>query len=201
MRASHHEWWACLFGKPPEGGWVPGTGFVDGGPRGRLKKSHDPLPLATPPRAATGVPAEENPVGQVFHQLYYHLVWATKDREPQLTESLRPSLFEAIRDRCERLDCRLYAVNAVADPIHLALEIPPSKAVSSVVGQLKGASSHTMNALQPGVIHWQDGYGVLTFRHSELPKVAAYIASQEERHRAGALSPLLEAWERKDDPL
>src|SRR5712692_5591808 len=134
-------------------------------------------------------------MGRVFHQLCYHLVWATKHREPQLVEALRPSLAEAIQDRCDRLNCRLHAVNAVADHIHLALEIPPSKAVSSVVGQLKGASSHAMNQLHPGAIEWQDGYGVLTFRRAELAKVMAYIANQEERHGAGTLSPLLETWE------
>ena len=56
-----------------------------------------------------------------------------------------------------------------------------------------------MNQLQPGSLHWQDGYGVLTFRRSELPRVVQYIATQEERHRAGALSPLLETWQELEE--
>jgi REP-associated tyrosine transposase len=131
-------------------------------------------------------------MGQVFRQLYYHVVWTTKNREPHITEVLRPAVFEAIQDRCRRLACRVHALNALEDHVHVALEIPPSRSVSSAVGQRKGASSHAMNQLQPGSLHWQDGYGVLTFRHSDLPRVLQYIATQEERHRAGALSPLLE---------
>jgi REP-associated tyrosine transposase len=138
-------------------------------------------------------------MGQVFHQLYYHIVWATKNREPQLVEALRPSLLEAIQDRCSRLGCRVHALNALEDNVHLALEIPPSRSVSSAVGQLKGASSHAMNQLQPGSLHWQDGYGVLTFPRSELSKVVQYIATQEDRHRAGALSPLLEMWREAEE--
>jgi putative transposase len=145
-------------------------------------------------RSGWHVPVEGTTMGQVFHQLYYHIVWATKNREPQLIEALRPSLLEAIQDRCSRLGCRVHALNALEDHVHLAIEIPPSRAVSSAVGQLKGASSHAMNQFQPGLLHWQDGYGVLTFRHKELARVVQYIATQEERHRAGALSPLLETW-------
>jgi putative transposase len=133
-------------------------------------------------------------MGEVFHQLYYHLVWATKNRAPQLVEALRPTLYEVIGDKCRQLGCRLHAVQAVEDHVHVALEIPPARSVASVVGHIKGASAHALNELCPGTIHWQDGYGVLTFRRGELAKVIRYVQTQEERHRAGALSPLLETW-------
>jgi putative transposase len=129
----------------------------------------------------------------VFHQLYYHVVWATKDRQPQMPPPVRAHLLAAIRTKCSRLGCIVHAVNAVDDHVHLALEIPPMRSVSSVVGQIKGASAYEMNQLNPGSLQWQEGYGVLTFRHAELQKVKQYIATQEERHRRGALSALLEA--------
>jgi putative transposase len=137
-------------------------------------------------------------MGRAFHQVYYHVVWTTKNRGPQLTEAMRAHLLESIRDRCERLGCTLHAANAVEDHVHVALEIPPSRAVSAVVGQMKGASAHEINQLGPDSIHWQDGYGVVTFRRTELEKVKRYIATQEERHRAGALSPLMETWDGGD---
>jgi putative transposase len=134
-------------------------------------------------------------VGQVFRQLYYHVVWATKTREPQVSQQLRPALFEAIEDKLRRLGCVLHALNALQDHVHVALEIPPARAVSSVVGQMKGVSAHAINQLRPGSICWQDGYGVLTFRRSELDAVKQYVATQEERYRSGTLSPLMETWE------
>jgi putative transposase len=131
----------------------------------------------------------------VFRQLYYHVVWATKNREPRLVEALRPTIYDAIRDTCRRLSCELHGVNAVEDHIHLTLEIPPARAVASVVGQLKGGNAHAANQVQPGSVQWQEGYGAVTFRRAELAKVMQYIATQEERHRAAALSPILEACE------
>src|SRR5205809_5839963 len=128
-------------------------------------------------------------MAQAFWQLYYHVVWSTKDRAPQLTEPLRPPFFEAIQDKCRRLDCRLHAVNATEDHVHLAIEVPPSRAVASVVGQIKGAAAHQVNQSCPGAIHWQDGYGIVSFRASELETVKRYIATQQQRHQPGALSP------------
>src|SRR5262249_23970382 len=134
-------------------------------------------------------------MGQVFYQLYYHVVWATKHREPQLFNALRPALFDAIEEKCRRLGCRLHARNAVDDHVHLALEIPPARAVAFVVGQIKGATSHHVKQLHPGAIAWQGGYGAVTFRQGELARILQYIATQEERHRLGRLSRVLETWE------
>ena len=63
-------------------------------------------------------------MSQVFHQLYYHVVWAAKSREPQLARALLPTLVETVQNKCRDLDCRLHAVNAVLDRVHIALEIP-----------------------------------------------------------------------------
>jgi putative transposase len=129
---------------------------------------------------------------KVFRRLYYHVVWATKNRTPLLSPHLRPLLFEVIGEKCRALGCQLHAVNAVEDHVHLALEIPPALAVGNAVGQIKGAASHALNESQPEPVYWQDGYGVVTFRGDEMEKVCQYIASQEERHAAGGLSPLFE---------
>ena len=43
------------------------------------------------------------------------------------------------------------------------------------------------------------GYGVLTLRKDEIPKVSRYIDRQEEHHRRGSLSDLLERFECEED--
>ncbi len=50
-------------------------------------------------------------MGQVFRQLYYHVVWATKNREPQVTDAVRPHVFDSIRSCCQRLNCTRHALN------------------------------------------------------------------------------------------
>jgi len=127
-----------------------------------------------------------------FHQLYYHVVWTTKGRSPDLAGPVRSAALEAISDKCRRLKSILHAVNAVEDHVHLALEVPPTLAISTAVGQIKGASSHDTNATIGAALHWQDGYAAVTFRKGELEEVMEYIATQEERHRKGRLSAVLE---------
>jgi putative transposase len=139
-------------------------------------------------------------VPKVFHQLYYHIVWTTRNREPILAEPIRPPLFAAIRAKCAELHCVVHALNAVDDHVHLALEIPPATAVSTVVGQVKGISSFTVNQRQPDSFYWQDGYGVVTFRKGELVKVRQYIETQEQRHRSGSLSPAFERCTTQEEP-
>src|SRR3712207_1118124 len=110
-------------------------------------------------------------MGQVFRQLYYHAVWATKNREPQLFSELRCHLFTTIADKCRQLGCEVHAINGLDDHVHVVLEIPPARAVAAVIGQLKGVSAYELNQLRPGTVHWQDGYGVVSFRRSDLDAV------------------------------
>lgn len=46
---------------------------------------------------------------------------------------------------------------------------------------------------------WQEGYGGLTLTKDEGAKVSRYIGKQEEHHRRGALSDLLERFETDED--
>ena len=65
----------------------------------------------------------------------------------------------------------------------------------------KGATSFRVNKeIHPKFkLQWQEGYGVLTLRKDELAKVSRYIDRQEEHHRRGTLSDLLEKFECEED--
>jgi putative transposase len=70
-----------------------------------------------------------------------------------------------------------------------------------LVGQLKGATSFRINKeIQPRFkLQWQEGYGVVSLRKEEIEKVSRYIDRQEDHHRRGNLSELLERIETDDD--
>jgi hypothetical protein len=73
--------------------------------------------------------------------------------------------------------------------------------ISEFVGQVKGAACHRVNEeVKPSFrLMWQEGYGVLTLRESELEKVSRYIDNQETHHGTGRLSALLERTEGDED--
>ncbi len=69
------------------------------------------------------------------------------------------------------------------------------------IGQVKGVTSFRVNKeICPRFkLHWQEGYGVLSLRKDEIQKVSRYIDRQEEHHRKGSLSELLERFECEED--
>ncbi|HZY42028.1 MAG TPA: IS200/IS605 family transposase [Anaerolineae bacterium] len=132
-----------------------------------------------------------------FSQLIYHFVWATKNREPLITPEVEARLLPYIGAKCKELGYLLLAVNGTEDHTHVLVELLPTMLVADVAKNLKGASSHYINK-QSGLkatLYWQDGYGVITLRKAEIPKVVRYIQNQKAHHRAGKLSEVLECVE------
>lgn len=84
-----------------------------------------------------------------FWRLYYHAVWATKNREPLITDAMIEPIQHAIRQTSAELDVAVFAVGVMPDHIHVFAQIPPSLMVAKVVGRWKGASSHAANEHQP----------------------------------------------------
>lgn len=120
-----------------------------------------------------------------YWQLYYHLVWATKRREPLLTQQLEADLHKYLWWKAEELGAKVFAVGGIEDHVHMVVAIPPRIAVATCVGQIKGASSHWIIQVSPYKMPflWQEGYGALTFGKQALARVVEYVNTQAERHR------------------
>ncbi|MEX0586105.1 MAG: IS200/IS605 family transposase [Pirellulales bacterium] len=140
-------------------------------------------------------------MGHAFHQLYYHLVWATHNREPHLDRSYRPAFLKLLHEEAESKGGIPIRHNSMPDHVHLLVQLPPTARLSEYIGQVKGATSFRVNReIKPKFkLQFQEGYGALTLRKDELPKVIRYIDNQEEHHRTGNLSVLLETTEGNED--
>jgi putative transposase len=133
-------------------------------------------------------------MSHVFHQLYYHFIWGTHDRQSLITAALRP---EVLRIQAEEVAQRggiLVRHNTMPDHIHLLVRLTPNLLVSDFIGQVKGCVSYRVNrqVRPPVALKWQEGYGVLTLREGEVDGVSRYIDRQEELHAKRRLSRLLE---------
>jgi len=129
-----------------------------------------------------------------FYQLVYHFTWATKYRLPLITPAVEARLFPYIGFKCKEFGYNLHAVNGTQDHLHVLVSLSPTILVADVAKNLKGASSHYVNKeCDLGETpYWQDGYGVVTLRKTEIPKVVEYIHRQKEHHQGGKLSEILE---------
>ena len=119
-----------------------------------------------------------------FWRLYYHIVWATKGREPWLCGEVERMVHGAIVGKANEMRLKVYATGNADDHIHVLVSIPPALSVAKVVGLLKGASSHYVNASGkiPWRFAWQEGYGVVTVGERLLSTAVAYVRSQRQHH-------------------
>jgi putative transposase len=122
-------------------------------------------------------------MGMTVWKTYYHLVWATRDRAPLITEVLEAELYRYIQGKTRSLDCLFHAVNGMPDHLHLVVSIPPSRAISDFVMRIKGSSSHHINQTYPlQTFAWQREYGVFSLGSKQLDQAIAYVEQQKQHH-------------------
>ncbi|MCB0034339.1 MAG: IS200/IS605 family transposase [Anaerolineales bacterium] len=136
-----------------------------------------------------------------FWRTYYHVVWATKNREPFITPELEPYLYDYLLGKSHELEVIVYAIGNWTDHIHLLVSIPPKLAVASVVKRLKGASSHYIETLGlfEHQFEWQRGYGVFTLGETQRGRAEAYVRNQKVHHQNQTTNAWLEKTDEFDD--
>lgn len=129
-----------------------------------------------------------------YWQLFYHIVWTTKNREPLLTLDLEPIVHGLLRSKAIGLGATVFALNGTIDHVHLVAASPPKIAVAKFIGQVKGATSARLNQLDAVALPfaWQDEYGVFSFDSKRLSNYISYVTRQKEHHAQGAILPFLE---------
>jgi putative transposase len=81
-----------------------------------------------------------------YWRLYYHIVWATKDRVPLITEDIQSKLYGYISRKVKKMNCILHALGGIEDHVHLVVSIPPKLSIADFIANIKGSSSHYVKA-------------------------------------------------------
>ena len=80
---------------------------------------------------------------------------------------------------------------ATFEHTHMVVASPPDVALSKLVQEVKGASSHDINQQNIGFkFAWQRGYGALSLGQKQLDEAIAYVNRQKEHHRRPNHAPL-----------
>lgn len=141
---------------------------------------------------------EEAPVA--FWKHTYHLVWATKGRQPWILPEFEARLYAYLASKAGEFDAFLHAIGGMEDHLHVVGSIPPKYAVADFMKSLKGSSAHFVNhVICPPGFHfvWQEGYGSLTVGESQRSIAVDYVLRQKEHHRQGTTN----AWLERCEPL
>lgn len=120
-----------------------------------------------------------------YTQILYQIVFGTKYREKVLLKDGRDELFKYITGLIKNKNCHLYIINGVEDHIHIVTHLHPTVSLSSLVKDIKLASSIYIkeNNLFKDFINWQEGYGAFTYSIKEKDRLIEYVKNQEEHHR------------------
>jgi len=72
-----------------------------------------------------------------------------------------------------------------AEHTHALIDLPTRYSIEEVIKLLKGGSSYWINhnRIIKGKFAWGGGYGAFSVSHSDVDRVARYIANQGEHHR------------------
>ena len=126
---------------------------------------------------------------RVYSEINLHITWHTKNSLPLITGAMRPDLYAYLKNKIvETKGAYFHGIGGIETHVHIAASVKPSLHLDERIGQLKGGSSYAMGK----GLHWQHGYGVVSFGTKDLDWVLNYINSQEEHHKKGTFIERLE---------
>jgi len=119
-----------------------------------------------------------------YTQLYVHYVFAVKCRAALIQPPWQTRLHEYITGIFQHHNHKMIQVNSMYDHIHILTSVDPSQSLSSIIQQVKTASSKWINQNEfcPQRFAWQEGYAAFSYSKSQLPSVVLYIQNQQVHH-------------------
>lgn len=119
-----------------------------------------------------------------FTKFWVHAIWATKNRQELMDDSIEKKVHNYIHDELISLGCPVRIINGMPDHVHVLFLLNPQKTISEILRQIKGSSSHFVNGgnfiLEK--FAWQVGFAAFAVSESQLDVVFNYIKNQKQHH-------------------
>ena len=120
-----------------------------------------------------------------YKQIFYQIVFGTKNRSPTIPAPNEKELFQYIHGIIKNKHGKLYRINGMEDHIHILSDLHPTVCLSDFVKDIKVASNTWMkdSGKFPAFDGWQEGYGAFTYSIKEKDMIINYIRNQKEHHK------------------
>ncbi len=124
-------------------------------------------------------------MSQSYANLIYHIVFATKNREPLIMPENESRLYEYIGGGINQMGGIAISINGTKDHLHILARFHQSNAIADVLRDLKANATGWIHRVFPNSqdFAWQSGYAAFTVSESQVEKVRSYIANQKIHHR------------------
>jgi putative transposase len=119
-----------------------------------------------------------------YSQIYLQIVFAVQGRKNLLLKPWREDVFKYICGIITGQGQKPIIVNGVEDHVHVFVGLKPSMKISDLVREIKHSATDYINQEKfiPTKFNWQGGYGVFSYRHSDIDQIYNYILNQEAHH-------------------
>jgi len=129
-------------------------------------------------------------MANTYSQIYLHFVFAVQNRQSLIKKEWKNELYKYIIAIISNQGHKIYAINGIADHVHILVSMSPTDSPSKLMYEVKRSSSLWINdqKLVPGKFSWQEGFGAFSYGKSQLPDVIRYLEQQEDHHRKKSFS-------------
>jgi putative transposase len=123
-------------------------------------------------------------MSNTYTQLYIHFIFAVQNRISLIRNFWQRDLYKYMNGIIEQQGHKPFAVNGMADHVHLLVSMNPKQAPSDLMYHIKRSTSLwiNQNKLVPGKFSWQEGFGSFSYGKSRISDVAGYIEDQQKHH-------------------
>lgn len=121
----------------------------------------------------------------MWHHVYVHVVWTTRDRAAQIDAPLAGFLCRFLRDVARQERALILEIGLVATHVHLLARLHPTTRLPRLMQRLKGGSSVIAGREHhgpAGSLKWSRGYAIRSVSPRSLDAVREYLRRQPVRH-------------------
>src|SRR5690606_38094875 len=115
-------------------------------------------------------------MGQSLANIYVHLIFSTKHRQPLITESVEGKLHAYLGGICRVLECPPIKVGGWRDHVRILCRLSKKISLIKLLEDVKSDSSKWMktNGDDYQKFYWQNGYGAFSVSPTEVSAVVEY---------------------------
>jgi Transposase and inactivated derivatives len=124
-------------------------------------------------------------MAQSLSKLFVHIIYHIKTTSAKIRTEDKNDLYAYMGAIIKSNDSIPILINGVDDHVHILCVMSKNIALSKLIEEIKGNSSHWIKTFQPYYKNfaWQGGYGGFSVSPSLHDKTKKYIENQEEHHK------------------
>ncbi len=129
-------------------------------------------------------------------KIWVHAIIGVKYRENLIIPKYEKLIYKILSREIYKTGCNLFAIGGTENHVHILIMVKSTVSISSVMKQVKGASSRMISRLKlcSEDFYWQIGYGAFSVSEKNLKGVIRYIKTQKEHHQKVNLSEELKSF-------